>query len=193
MTLWLFFGIRAGYPVAPSIFAQGNWSLQKLLCWLMHIWGSFWKILVKKLIRETLETPNICYILENLGLKDSKYDNPNFPCVKLHLTSTRDCGQTDITIMAGTKEPIVDRHIWRNERNDPRATSRESLWKVDSFKPLIGRLTDDGFNLTPFYLGLVKSGAGHLSRIVCERGCCCCCCCCCSITTVPRNPIVLNF
>ena len=94
----------------------------------------------------------------------------NCPCVKLHLTSTRDCGQTDITIMAGTKEPIVDRHIWRNERNDPRATSRELLWKVDSFKPLIGRLTDDGFNLTPFYLGLVKSGAGHLFRIVCERG-----------------------
>ena len=41
---------------------------------------------------------------------------------------------------------------------------------MDSFKPLIGRLTDDGFNLTPFYLGLVKSDAGHLSRIVCERG-----------------------
>ena len=91
----------------------------------------------------------------------------------------------------GRKEQIVDRHIWRNERNDPRATSRELLWKVDSFKPLIGRLTDDGFNLTPFYLGLVKSGAGHLSRIVCERGCCCF-----IIPTVPRIPtvpIVLNF
>ena len=75
VTLWLFFGIRAGYPVAPSIFAQGNWSLQKLLCWLMHIWGSFWKILAKKLNRKTLETPNICYILENLGLKDSYYEN----------------------------------------------------------------------------------------------------------------------
>ena len=63
--------------------------------------------------------------------------------------------------------------------------------KWTPLKPLIGRLTDDGFNLTPFYLRLVKSGAGHLSRIVCERGCCCF-----IIPTVPRIPtvpIVLNF